>query len=294
MIFVPQMGQGDWGFVATALSSRLALLCLGIGMGCLLLLALSLRTIHRLRDGGSPLARLRTLAGDADGVATIEFTLVFPVLLFLMMILTQTTLLMGGNLFVHYSAFAAARTAIVQIPENYLSDAPNIYTHTEGGEKHDAIARSAIFAVLPVSGRMEQDSSMVVPDDVVTGLTDYYAAYGDGQPNWIDTLVADRLRYAAANTTVSVALPEVQPDDTVQYLPLGVGQTHTFAARDAVTVQVAHRFNLSTPWVNRVLFADGQQDAANGYYRDIWAEYTLTLEGIRDDMPPQPSLPRQP
>ncbi len=278
-------------FWSTAMTSRLTLICAAVAVGCVAMLAIAARAMVHL--GRPARANRPTLAADTSAVATIEFALALPVLLFLILLLTQTTLLMGGNLFVHYAAYAATRTAIVQIPVAYGDDLANQYTHTEGRAKYDAIARAAVLAVVPVSGRSDAGSALINAEQVVDGLSSFYSDYGRSNPNWVDALVADRINYAAANTSIHVALPQVRGNE-VDYQPITDGRTHTFDPRDPVTVQVVHRLNLSTPWVNRLIYADGEHDDGAGYYRDVWAESTLNLEGIRDDMPPQPALRREP
>ena len=53
----------------------------------------------------------RALAAEG-GTATLEFCMVIPIVLFLILLLVQSTLLMVGNQFVHYAAFAATRSAV--------------------------------------------------------------------------------------------------------------------------------------------------------------------------------------
>ena len=62
------------------------------------------------------LARLRRGWLDDRGTVTIELVLVIPVVLFFSLLLVQVMLLMTANHFVHYAAYAAVRSAIVQIP----------------------------------------------------------------------------------------------------------------------------------------------------------------------------------
>ena len=84
------------------------------------------------------LARLgrsqRRPSGPSQGTATIEFALVMPIMLFLILLLAQTTFVMAGNLFVHYAAFAATRSAIVYIPADYgPEEDPNVPAADAGG-----------------------------------------------------------------------------------------------------------------------------------------------------------------
>lgn len=279
-------------FWADVLLSGPMLWSAAIALACLIALGgglMTLNRLHRRRAVGSP-----TL--DADGTATIEFALVTPILLFFGLVLTQTTMLMAGHIFVNYSAYAAARSAIVQIPSDYADDAANWYTGGTGNTKHARIRRAAIFAVAPVGGELESGGGSVDADEFVESLRTYYRMNGDTEPRWLDTLTADRLRYAAENTTVTVMTPVVDHDNhTIEYEPISPGGRHYFEARDPVTTQVVHRLNLGVPYVNRI-FADGAHDDAGGRYITLTADYTLTLEGIRDELPPDPTpaTPRSP
>ena len=247
--------------------------------------AIGLVVLHRGASRARPLR-------DEDGTATIEFALVFPILLFLILVLAQTTFLMGGNIFVHYSAFAATRSAIVQIPTEYFDDKANTYTAADGRTKHDLIWRSAVFAVMPVAGESASSTTDVAADQFVQGLRRYYEAYGKNEPAWIDALAAGRARYAAENTRITVMTPEVQPDHSVTYREIPDGSSYAFKARDPITVAVTHRFALGVPYVSR-LYADGQQPGGKGRYTTMSARYTLTNEGVRDELPPKPNVPRR-
>jgi len=267
----------------TGPTGRILLAVIGL---CLIGLAFGLyrlRKAHRHERSTNPVT-------DADGTATIEFALVFPILLFMMLVLSQTTFLMAGNIFVHYSAFAATRSAIVQIPTDYADDEPNIYTASFGSTKHDLIWRSAVFAVAPVSGEQTSSASSVQADQFVQGLRDFYQAYNRDAPAWVDNLAGDRLRYAADNTLITVMVPEVT-GQTVSYSEISEGSTHEFQPRDPITVRVTHRYALDVPYVGAV-YTDGRTAGGQRYHL-MGARYTLTNEGVVDQLPPQPTVPRQ-
>jgi Flp pilus assembly protein TadG len=282
------VAQSD-GLWARVLTSDLSLLCYGVMIVCVVGLALGvrlLRRVHRGRSAGHPLT-------DTDGTATIEFALVVPFLLFIMLVLTQTTLLMGGNIFVHYSAYAATRTAIVQIPAEYADDPANRYTAAPGRRKHDAIRRAAALAVVPVAGRQSSSETPVRADEFVAGLRQHYAAYGRDEPNWIENFAAKRMRYAIDHTQIIVYLTEAAPDEpSVHFREISEGSAYRFEARDAISVRVLHRLNLPVPYANRI-FATGRHELGTGRYRLVTARYTMTNEGVRDEMPPTPTVPRR-
>ncbi len=236
---------------------------------------------------------MRILRCD-EGTATVEFALVTPIVLFMSLVLLQVMLLMTGHIFVNYAAFAAVRAAITTIP--YVTDGEpgNVYVGGSTLGKHEAIRRAAVFAVMPVSGRLDTTGT-ISPDAFVSGLEEYYAAAGQSKPRWIDTLAADRLRYADANTQVEVCELTAHDDGTITISPIGTGAEHTFAPHDPITVRVSHRFSLTVPYVRRI-FADDEHSGGSGYglYTVMSAQYTLTNEGIDKLLPPTPDLIRDP
>jgi TadE-like protein len=247
------------------------------------------------RDGAA-LSRWRRVLHADSGTATVEFCMVFPIVLFLTLMLAQATLLMVGNQFVHYAAFAATRSAIVYIPQDTTGwDSPgqgepyNVIVPVNGRAKFDAIRAAAYLAVAPVCGKREDGGEDLRADEYVAGLRDHFAAYGQDAPRWIETLAAARLRYAAANTDVQVLETDVD-DTSIEYYdiaPIG----YTFGPREAITVRVEHRLNLSVPYV-RAIFADGEHNNGRGKYALVSAQYTLTNEGVDPDLPDPPELPR--
>ena len=235
--------------------------------------------------------RLRRALRAESGVATVEFCMVLPILMFLILLLVQSTLLMVGNQYVHYAAFAATRSAIVYIPQDYsLNGEPcNEIIPEEGFPKFDAIRASAYLAVAPVCGRLEDSSEELRAEQYADGLRDYFTHYGRDVPRWVDTLAADRLRYAAENTEVTILLTDVV-DDSVEFDDTAL-LTHTFGPREPITVLVEHKLNLSVPYV-RALFADGDLDGG-GRYALVTAQYTLTNEGVNPYLPDRPEIPRE-
>ena len=233
---------------------------------------------------------VRALMADT-GTATIEFCMVVPIILFLVLILVQTTLLMVGNHFVHYAAFAATRSAIVYIPSENVYEPANVIQPHVDSPKYQAIRAAACLALVPVSGKLEQNSE-VLPDGYVEGLHAYFASYGQDSPKWVDTLAAERLNYAVANTTVEIMETEVIGDDDVNFYAIGSNEDYPFGPRDAITVRVTHRLNLSVPYV-RAIFDDGDHPDGNGKYTIVSAHYTLTNEGVITALPEQPELPRR-
>ncbi len=270
------------------LSSPLSLWCAAAGALLVICLILCLRAMVRLGRVSRAARRPSGLIADDNGTATVEFALLMPVLLFLILMLAQVTMLMGGNVFVHYAAFAAARTAIVQIPLDTGDSGPNQYSPSS--TKHDAILRSAIFAIVPAAGRLESSTGTAnLPIDAyVEAVTSFYSTYGETPPVWINKLLRERLNYASSTTTVTVQVPRVVDETQVTFDDLD-GEVRP---AEPIAVRVDHKLSVGVPYINR-LFANGDL-GGNTRYTDVYAIATLTNEGIRDEFPPLPPLPRIP
>ena len=273
-----------------ALGSPLSVKLIALAAALVLLAAVLLRAMIRLGMSHSRGARPAPGCRAESGVATIEFALLLPILLFVGLALTQTTLLMGGNLFVHYAAFAAARSAIVQVPADYDAQPPNIYTADADSPKHRAIHRAAALALVPVAGRSGDDTNGLLTERIVRGFARFYEGYGQTPPPWIEGQLAQRLNYAAAHTRIQ--LLRSSDDDPGRIEPIGEGETAVFGTRDTIGVRVVHQLNLPVPYVDR-LFADGSSGGRRRYIT-LTARAFLQNAGLRDDMPPEPSLRRMP
>lgn len=275
-------------FVYAALTTPLSITCMLLLLGLAPIALLGVRALVRV---GRSTTSQRNLLRDAGGTATIEFALVLPILLFVVLTLAQTTMLMGGNLFVHYAAAAATRSAIVQIPYDYLEEPANTYYGSPGTPKHDAIQRTAAFALMPVASGAPGSGGAVDSGAFVEGLNYFYGSYGADPPAWVANLAARRLEYAMETTAVSLFRPVV--DDAgvnVYFEPLEGADVEP---KDPIRVRVEHQLNLGVPYANR-LFDDGVQPDGVGRYRVIVATATLTNEGVLDRMPPLPTIPRSP
>lgn len=231
------------------------------------------------------------------GTATLEFALVFPVVLGLTLVLLQTALLMSGQFFAHYAAFAAARSAIVHVPMDggALGSPRNVIVPAPGEPKFDAMHRAASVALMPVAGELDSgaiDEGDPIDDAAVGAALGYYfTSRGADVPRWVETKVADRLRYAHHATDLTLMRTQGGGDDgEVAFIPLSAGAAHEFGPRDAITVRIEHRFHLSIPYA-RAVFTDGRDDWG-GAYASVPAQYTLTSEGVSPELPEEPSLRR--
>jgi hypothetical protein len=236
------------------------------------------------------LLRFANFKRDADvssesGSATLEFVLIIPMLLFCTLTLAQTTMVMGGNIFVHYAAFAATRSAITTIPLDYSDvSEPRNYLVLPDGSKSQRIRQAAVFALLPVAGRTS-DSSTSESQLLVEGFKSYYNDLGQEPPAWIDNFLAERLAYANAHTGITFSRAVTESVDDLVMLPLEEG-VHQFGPREPITVQVEHQLNLAVPYV-WPLFAD----STAARHTQVKAYYTLNNEGIDIELPPSPRRP---
>jgi len=259
---------GRWFF--RAVTSRLSLLCAAM----LVVLGAAFAVLAGvLWQAGRP---CRGKRGGEDGVAMIEFVLVLPFLLMLSLLMAQTSLLMVGNLCVHYSAFCAARTAVVTVPKDFGAGEPRNLMRDFGDEtsKLYRVKTAAAWAVMPVSC----DSEEIPPSDDVlpNGVSRFFGVQGIEPPIWADARLARRYTYAMDHTEISVAPPVVDDDDDDEY----------YDEHEDIHVTVQHTLYLSVPTAARIfamLPGGVELEFGSGEYGTvITAACTLPNEGAQD------------
>lgn len=290
--FLP--GLTSWGFI------KYALLTLGSATALVALCAY-------LWHAGAAERRRRAEArefGGREGGAMVEFVMVLPIALMLALILAQASLLMVGNLCVHYSAYCAARAAIVAIPDDMSPDEPPNYVDRDpdSSAKYRRILMAAAWAVMPVSCSIRAQSGSGGME-LVEGLERFFDLYGrrgdedprgnwlpiedksdpdydpgfyredtSGAPGWVRFHLGRKWRYALDHTFVDVSPPK---------------NGDVYAEAEDIHVTVRHTFYLAVPYAN-VLFSradpDGRElDIGSGEYGTvITATCTLTNEGVQD------------
>lgn len=259
--------EGRW--LPTAARSPAFVTFAGVAVGCALLAAW-------LGGGLAALGRRTGRAGADEGGAMVEFALVLPFLLMIVLVMVQSALLMGGQLCVNYAAFCAARSAAVQIPRDMgLNEPPNWL----GDRKTERVRLAAVWAVLPISyGGYDRSYSQgqILRD----GLERFFDRYGQQPPGWIDDRLGRKLAYADQHTEVELA----EPDQTQTYT-LETGEQYTgFAANTDVTVELGHVLHLSVPFASRVFAAadDGVKLDGGGYGMRMTTHCTLINQGRQD------------
>lgn len=261
-------GAGPDQWVLRAISSRLSILCGLILWGSTVLLVLVGSVMWRAGAAGR--ARMRT---GQDGAVILEFAMCLPFMLMLVLLLIQSSLLMGGNICVHNAAYLAARSAIVQIPSDGGELEPwNVLEHQDVSAKFLRIKSAAIWGVVPVSYGGE-DIGETDTEAVSEGIAQFFNSYGAHRPGWVDGYLGRKLFYALDNTQVFVRPPE----DGMEY-----------DQHEDVKVRVTHNFYMAVPFVARLFRALGDEDVRElsfgrgEYAMVIRAPCTLTNEGVQD------------
>jgi hypothetical protein len=256
-----------------AAASRMFIACTVVLVVCSVLFAAVTRMLWR---AGRP---YRTSGRGEQGVAIIEFALAIPFLLMLGLLMAQASLLMVGNVCVHYAAFCATRTAIVAIPQDYGSGEPRnfIIDSQDPMSKKYRVKLSATTALLPVSCSSEDVMAAGEGGDVyVSGLERFLSIQSVDKPAWVDQRLSRQMAYAAGHTDVTVAPPVPRDDDKNGF----------FQENEDVYVTVRHTFYLSVPTAARIFaLAPGGVELGfgeNEFGTDITASYALPNEGVQD------------
>jgi len=227
-------------------------------------------------------ARRSVRPGPQEGVAMLEFALVLPIALMIVLVMAQSSLLLGGNLCVHYASYCAARTAIVTIPED-LPYEPANQPVLPGGAKWNRIRQSAVWAVLPVACGNKYYPASVDAGSLAEGLGEFFSSYGSEVPAWASDVgvLSRKLSYASDE----------------RYTEIGVEQPRgaSYGPDEDITVNVRHTYYLAVPYASW-LFAE-VLDAADGvnldfgpgqYGLNIYAKCTLQNQGAPDGVRPIP------
>ena len=263
-------GRGPW--LADAMKSPLSIGCMVIVLCCAAALAGLACALWRAGAACRAAGRRRQ-----EGAAILEFALALPIALMLVLVMIQSSLLMGANLCVHHAAYCAARSAVVQIPAGggeSLFEPANVVVDEYASGKYSRIRTAAVLALLPIScGSSDIPAGDAGP--LIDGLQEFFARYRSPAPPWLTAQLARRMYYAD------------EPDNTVvQVHPWPLDRP--YGESEDIEVRVHHTFYLSVPYAGS-LFArlDGRDGVelplGDGEYgMRIHASCTLTNEGVRD------------
>ena len=290
------LSSGHW--MAAALTSRLSIACIIIVCVCAVLLAATFGMLWRAGARG----RSRRRESGQQGNAAIEFALALPFAMMLVLVMAQSSLLMGGNLCVHYGAYCAVRSAIVQVPSvGDASEPPNVVSDPAFSGKMARIKQAAVWAVMPVScGDSEiSPSQSVGVTELQSALATFFSQYGQQPPSWIADRLTRKFTYADEYTTVDMDGPIHPP----KYRPYGRADRLQYQLQQAdfspedLTVRVHHTLYLSVPYA-AAIFAKASAAGVpldfghNEYGMKIDVASTLTNEGAQDYVDVE-SFPRQ-
>ncbi len=183
---------------------------------------LAARGLVALSGAELRLARLRSFHRSQEGsVQSLSFVLTLPFFVMILMMIIQTSQIMFGNILVHYSAFAAVRSATVWIPANVnvyettnrISTMTLVDSNTQGqryliepgSQKFAKIQQAAILACMSL-GPSRDLGYPLAPDSDSTHNA-LVKLYQGTNPNSrsngrIATRLRNKLAYTIANTSV--------------------------------------------------------------------------------------------
>lgn len=244
-----------------------------VALACLLLLVLLGRALYR---AGAPL-RKRRRTGQ-EGQAVLEFALVMPILLMIVLVMVQVSLMMGALVNLHYAAFCAARAGVVALPLQTDSEAQNQMNAIEADgwaansdEKIQRIYNAAVWALIPYSCGSKDVAE--APDGAALEgqLSQVFGDYGAAVPSWVNDYLGRKLAYARDHTRVRVQVPQ----------PVG---SEAFRPGEDIHVTVTHDLFLGVPYANAIFSAinGGKSLGAGNYAVEIAVESRLSNEGVQD------------
>jgi len=283
-------GSGRWLFapgpdrqwLIDAVTSRLFVLCAAVCLACIIALA-ALTWVLWLCGRGH-----RRSVDAEGGQIILEFALALPIALMLVLVMVQSSLLMGGNICVHYAAYCAARSAIVQIPDDVWPAEPaNFVIDPDASAKLHRVRLAAVWAVMPVSC----SSKKFPPGDaysLVDGLRRFFERYDRQAPGWARSdYLGRKMGYAERYTGVTMLRRDGQDErGGVRYRELVY--PYTYGEHEEVRVAVDHTFYLSVPYAGRVFASLDAEDgrklefAPGEYGIVIRSACSLTNAGVRD------------
>ncbi len=237
-----------------------------------------------LWQAGAAGRRQRRHNGE-QGAAILEFAMVLPIALMMVLMMVQASLLWGGNLCVQYASYTAARSAIVTIPLSLSVTEPSnvvegdVYTSAKIRRIHQAAA----WTIMPVACSDKQAPEGDV-GDFQQGIKQFFAGYGQNAPGWVNNELGRRYQYALDQTEVELAPP---------------ADGNGYARNEDVRVTVRHTFYLAVPYASYI-FAHMDKDGVTlpfgvkEYGTKMEAACSLTNEGETDFIDIEPFPQKRP
>lgn len=242
-----------------------------LAVGLVLSLVACRMTIALVRTHGD--LKQLTKENNQEGATAVEFILVFPLLLIMLLTILQVALIVQARFVVNYAAFCAARSAIVTIPARVKSrgafeDHNVISTNNPESPKMRIIQRSAALPCVGISplwsaGLVARTQSAFNPRAQVPLAV--LALFAPGSDYFWQLQSRAPYAYDQRNTSVGVS-----------------SRSGGFKDHSEVTVQVTHRYYLTVPFADRLLGRSytGAWFGLNlARYLEIKEQYTLLNEG---------------
>jgi len=233
-----------------------------------------------------------------DGLVTLQFVLLVPLLLMLLTTILQIAFVMQAKSTVNYAAFCAIRSAIVIIPTEMRSEKTGlpeghnvVRMNDPDSAKLDAIHRAAalaLTAISPVYGANVAAATGTAPDASLAARLEkvvlLFPASVSGKDVSGQILARAPYAYDKQNTRVEISFNNRGENSGQQSIA-------TFGDHELVTVRVTYRYYLTVPFANRLFGRPyfGSWWNGSGYYISISEQYTLPLEGERLCPPQQRS-----
>jgi len=225
---------------------------------------------------GSRQREMRSSCMGEEAASALEFTLVFPLFLMIILIIWQLLLLVNASQVVSYAAFSAVRSAIVVIPMKLGSEGPNQFIGDGSSQKKATIQQAAAIACTPISPPISEWAKSYGFLSGMGSLTGGLGGLGDiaslsvlvGSAGLNAPRALQKASYAGQFTNVEVS---------------GSTEQGSFLENAPITVKVEHRFFLNVPYANR-FFSDSLFAGLGlgGYQRTLTAQYTLVNEGQKE------------
>jgi hypothetical protein len=204
--------QSQW--MAAAASSPVAVRCLAVMAGGVVLLALIVGVLIRLRRPGD--AAPRKMHSDQGGTAAFEMVMLLPFALMIFLTIIQAALLFNATMVVHYAAYCGARMASVVVPLGMGEETakpPLVWPCTDDDQgpsaKIEMIRKAVVMALIPISASLPPDQAST---DTLGAMIDAQTqgAFGKGgakKPWWFNR-IKSQYDYANAYTWVRLKCPD--------------------------------------------------------------------------------------
>lgn len=257
------------GPAAEAMRSPTAIIFGAAALGSLLILYVLSGLLWRLGRGRGRLAET-----SESGTAAVEFALLFPIALMIVLIMIQSAMVLSANLVVHHAGYTAARAAITWVPEKLSYDEPrNVVAGRGQSEKLDRIRAAAVYKLLAISASRRGAAGAAAGDSTVIqeGMARFYELYGEEVPGWISNMLPAKYEYAWEHTEVTLHPP---------------ANGQIYGDNEELRVWLRHTVYLSVPYANRIFALVGAARGLprGGFGTDVEVTYTLTNQGVEDEI----------